>query len=206
MQYITFDEAVAECLALQGDPTPLQRSLFRQWVGGAIEQLGPDKTDRRGVVIQATEGILPKPAGYIYPIDLELKDSEGKSISYIYQGINKDLVGRTQSGQVVVSEGTSGFGLSSGNGVKEAVLEYYSLPLSDTGQLLINAADMPAIVSYVDWMWERRLKRSAAAVAEARQVWKEDRHIAKSRRKTPSMLEARMMARSINSMILTFRK
>jgi hypothetical protein len=81
------------------------------------------------------------------------------------------------------------------------VARYYAYPTDSNGYPKIPETHTLALMMYIRWMWSMRENKSLGEIQIAREVWLREMGAARGRMHTPTQLEFKETARTINSMI-----
>lgn len=81
------------------------------------------------------------------------------------------------------------------------VAKYYAYPADSNGLPKIPEEQMEAVASYIRMQWAKRERKSLGEMQYEREVWLREAAAARGRMNTPTALEMKETARTINSMI-----
>lgn len=214
---ITLDEVLAEASSIIKDATEQEKIFMRQWIYRAQRQIGFSHVD-----IKVSDPILlidysaQKPDDFIKAIDIALFDEDDNEIVSKYKGWGQkpDEGGIARTHQDVrsivsainISEDLNYFHTGTFSQGEDdtayVVVKYYALPVDpNTALPLIPEGNTLAIMMYIRYMWAMRQNENQTSIAMAEQAWLRYRAMARSSNHTPSVLEGKEIARTINSMI-----
>ena len=215
-KYIGIDALIAEASSTIKNFTQQEQQLAMQWAYTALRLIGFGKPDIKvSENLTLTDWSTEKPTDLASTIDMSLFDSAGSEIVIKYKGfangynegtearIHQDA--RSSRGAIQVSEDDTYFNVEefADESPTEAylVVRYYGYPVDANGAPKIPETHTLAIMMYIRWMWSMRERSSLGEQQVAREVWLREKAAAYGRMKTPSQLEGKEIARTINSMI-----
>ena len=215
-EFISINALVAEAASTIKNFSEQEKQLARQWAYTGLRKIGFNKLDvKTSDKLYLTDWSVEKPTDMGNLIDLALFDSAGKEIVIKYKGraqnsvdgttarIHEDV--RQYKGALHVSEDDTYFNVEefaddTPTGVY-LVARYYAYPVDDNGFPKIPETHTLALIMYIRWMYAMRDGKNLGAEQMARENWLREAAAARGRMNTPTQLEAKETARTINSMI-----
>jgi hypothetical protein len=204
-RYYSLDEAVALAKTVTPESTDIERVFMDDWIYQGVRQLGVNKESIKSCTIPVHDLGIPKPRDYYMARDLALGNGKGAEVDYIFRGggvrIHNDI--RPKGKFVEVSETADFFHLSSDANqypVLTARLEYYALPSTEDGDLLIPESYVFALMHFIKYMVTFR--NSSPRLKEFKDYWEKEAARVRARNIKPHLLEFKEgVARTYMSMI-----
>tara|TARA_R100000995_G_scaffold70727_2_gene39340 strand:- start:20943 stop:21674 length:732 start_codon:yes stop_codon:yes gene_type:complete len=228
---ITLEQIVSSAfIALDVDDSR-DELVFKEWAWDALREIGPSRVDKKTKCIPITNLCAMKPHDYLYGLDMNILDDSGQI--YYYQmaesGVlesEQDFKGsfdtstditRSKGSSIKVAEQKEAFVFSSNaskSGVTKMEISYYSYPVDEYGEPLVEEKMKEAIITYIEYRYLKRERRRRvgtrdlplAEVADARDEWKRQRMAIRGDIKMPDPLSADTMFRRWVSGIPNFKR
>lgn len=202
-QYYTLDEAVALATSLAPESSDVERVFMDEWMYHGVRQIGVSKEDIKDCTIDVHDLGIRKPKDYYKARDLVLNTTSGGELDYIFRGGGRrhhtDV--RNIPKFIEVSETRDYFHLSSDAGlVTKATLEYYALPSTADGELLIKEIYVYALAHFIKYMLAFR--NNSGKTDQLRKYWEKESARLRAKNVMPHLLEFKEgIARTHMSMI-----
>jgi hypothetical protein len=211
---LTVDEATSSVMTIVKEATTEDRLLFKQWIGECLLNMGPVSSWRKACVINPKDGSFRKPSDLSATIDIALFDASDSEVPFNFilnspARIHPDrfVVNATipsiMPTMVDLSEDIYYFHLggSGSSSVIGAKLVYLAMPVDREGFPYIPESNLDAYKMYCNWMWSLRERSSQSSIAQAYQMWLQERSIAKGKNKMPDEMRTHQAFRKYLSMI-----
>ena len=205
VRYYTLDETVALAQSVSPESTDTERVFMDEWIYHGLRQMGVDKNSVKACAVKVNDLGIAKPRDFYSARDLVLVNSSGNEVDYIYRNGSRRIHTNINSKPrfVEISEDADFFHLSSdavAADVTDAIIEYYALPSTEEGDLLIPEIKVFALMHFIKYMLAFR--NSSPRLREYKQYWEKEAARIRSKGATPSQLEFKEgTARTYMSMI-----
>lgn len=207
MNFVDFDEVVAECAAIigYGEDEETVKNFCRQWIWGAKKKMSVSDNTIQVCQITAKNLLLPKPKNFKKLEEIALFDSSGNYLPHVFhQGTSRIYPNVDQFSYSVVlnegeddeetvtyylpidlSENKNSFVIgTNGTQVDYALVRYWPLPLDKNGLPEIYEHEVDACKAYCRYQWSQRKNENQSEIAQNRQTWKEECDWAKATTKS----------------------
>lgn len=191
-RYYTLDEAVALSISVAPEASDVERVFMDEWMYHGIRQIGVGKEDVKICTIPIHDLGIVKPTDYYMARDLALHTVNGVEIDYLFMGTGKRIHNDVRNSPrfIEVSETGDFFHLSSDSTEFElatATLEYYALPSTADGDLMISEAYVYGLMHYIKYMLA--LRNNARNIDQLKKYWEKEASKLRSKNVKPHMLE-----------------
>jgi hypothetical protein len=227
MQYVNFDEVVAESIATIGADgnDEIAKQFARQFIWRGLSHLGDSQE------IIAVDKIYPnnnlfirKPKNLKKIIDMALYDSANNLLPHVWHTGKKRIYPQTDGilytstdsdgdeisefvGPIDISEDQYNFILgTNGASVAYAMVRYWQYPLDENGLPLIREDEVEALTMYVRWRWSLRKNENQSEIQANRMVWMQLADQCKAMKKSISNEQAKTIAANRNRMLPNFNR
>jgi len=203
-RFLTLDQIVSSAYIALGHENDSYKPIFYQWGYDATRSIGLTDTEIVNGEADIVNGAANIPDALIKLINIALLNTSTSAVGYpisdttFWKNPNvpsrdqvpeNSLVFNTQGSQFVFSSAVTE------NGFNKVLLEYYTLPTSVDGELLIPEYYQEAITAYIEFMTVKRLRHkdrtlvpmSEVQITESR--WRTLKGQAISKRNMPSKPE-----------------
>lgn len=205
-RYITAEEVIAFAASTtECGSSDIDQSIMKAWVYLGERQLGYHYGNMKVVEIVPVDGVIDKPADFKSGISFSVFDENNQELLLNYTGkTKKHILGEITSNEVYFTEDDDSYYISSNAipYVEKAILAYYALPITETGDILIPEHHTMALIQFLRYMLAMRdINKNRAMFQEARESWLMESRRAKAKNKMPDMIKGKAIASTINSMI-----
>src|SRR5690606_5121205 len=189
MQYVDYDEVLAEAIATIGasGDDELAKNFARQWIWRGLQKLGTSDDQLTVVKVFAKNLLIKKPTNMRRLDEIALYDSNDCFIPHIFHSgtkriypnteqyiLNEDTDSEVIYGPVDLSENKNSFVLgTNGKDVSYAMIRYWSVPLDENGDPLIQECEVEALTLYVRYRWSQRKNENQSEIRENKIAWME---------------------------------
>lgn len=207
-RFITLDELIANAITIIPNADDSDRNIFRTWVYNCLTDIGILYEKTETCKITAHDRSVRKPQRCLSVKDIGLYNKSDQELVYIYRGKRgEDIVhhGKKAVGirPIYVSEDEYYFHFDSDNGneVSYAILEFYSIPTDENGEVFVPYYMVEAVNMYLRWYWSLRQNESRSEIAQNMAMYKDAKVKVKAKNRVPSLLQGKAMMQKWVSMI-----
>lgn len=190
MQYVDFDEVVAEAILTIGasGDDEIAKNFARTFIWRALQKLGVTDNTIQVVQIYAKNLLIKKPSNMKKLEEIALFDANGCYIPHIFHSGNSRIYPNVESYSYTVNEGTddevtytlpvdlsesdTSFVIgTNGTNVAYALVRYYPYPLDDRNRPMVREDEVEACSAFVRYMWSKRKNENQSEIRENRDEW-----------------------------------
>jgi hypothetical protein len=231
MQYVDFDEVVAEAILTIGasGDDEIAKNFARTFIWRALQKLSVTDNTIQVVQIYAKNLLIKKPSNMKKLEEIALFDANGYFIPHVFHAGNSRIYPNTESYSynVTQNEGTSSeetvtyflpVDLSesdtsfvigtNGTNVAYGLVRYYPYPLDDKNRPMVREDEVEACSAFVRYKWSQRKNENQSEIKENLNEWLRLADYCRAEKKSSDFSNEirKQIASTLNRMIPNFNR
>jgi hypothetical protein len=227
MQYVDFDEVVAEAILTIGasGDDEIAKNFAKTFIWRALQKLGVTDNTIQVVQIYTKNLLIKKPSNMKKLDEIALFDASGCFIPHVFHSGNSRIYPNVESYNYTVNEGTddevtyslpvdlsesdTSFVIgTNGTNVAYALVRYYPYPLDAKNLPMVREDEVEACSAFVRYKWSQRKNENQSEIRENLNEWLRLADYCRAEKKSSDFSNEvrKQIASTLNRMIPNFNR